>query len=124
MRAANDALRFVLELCALAALAHWGWHTASGVLQIVLAVGAPALMVVVWGRYMSPKAPHRVDDPVRIVLEVVIFGAAVAALFASGETTLGAAMAAAVALHLALTFPLQQRVASPVSEPGSRAGPG
>jgi hypothetical protein len=109
LKAANDGLRFVLELCALAALAHWGWHAASGALQIVLAVGAPALMIVVWGRYMSPKAPHRAEDPVRIVLELVIFGAAVAGLFASGEPALGAAMAAAVTLHLALTFPLRQR---------------
>ena len=26
MRAANDGLRFSLELCALAAVAYWGWN--------------------------------------------------------------------------------------------------
>jgi hypothetical protein len=109
LKAANLGLRFVLELCALAALAFWGWHAASGALRVVLAVGAAALMIVVWGRYMSPKASHPVEDPVRIALEIVIFGAAVAGLFASGEPVLGAVMVAAVALHLALTFPLRQR---------------
>jgi hypothetical protein len=113
VRVANDVLRFVLEICALGALAYWGWHTASGVLQVLLGLGAPILMAVVWGRYMSPKAPHPVEDPVRIVLEVAIFGAAVAALFAADKPALGAAMAVAVALHLALTFPLRQRRVAP-----------
>jgi hypothetical protein len=116
MRPANDALRFVLELCALAALAYWGFRTASGAWQWVLGIGAPLAMAVVWGRFMSPKAAQRLDDPARLVAEVVIFGAAAAALADAGQRALANAFAVAVGVHLTLTFPLAQREA-PESRP-------
>jgi Protein of unknown function (DUF2568) len=46
VRAANLALKFLLELAAIAALAYWGPTAADGVLAVVLAVAAPALFVV------------------------------------------------------------------------------
>jgi putative copper export protein len=57
----------------------------------------------------NTRASHRVEDPLRLMLEVVIFGSAVAALAASGHATLAIVAAVAVAIHLALTFPLDQR---------------
>ena len=56
MRGANLVLRFLLELSALAATAYWGFSTTSGVTQWVLGLGAPALVAVVWGLFVSPKA--------------------------------------------------------------------
>lgn len=110
MRAANDGFRFLLELGALAALAYSGFTVAGGVLQWVLGVGAPALLAAVWGRYISPKAPRRLDnDPPRILAEVAIFGAATAALAVAGATTTAIVFGVAAAVHLALTFPLRQR---------------
>ena len=41
MRPANDGLRFVLELCALAAVAYWGWSAHGGIWRWVLVVAAP-----------------------------------------------------------------------------------
>jgi len=58
MGAANDGLRFVLELYALVALAYWGFHTADGGVQWLLGVGAP--LATVWGLFISPKAPRRI----------------------------------------------------------------
>jgi hypothetical protein len=109
MRYANDALRFVLELCALAALAYWGFHTESGALQWVLGLGAPLAMAVVWGLFMSPKAARPVREPIRLVAEIAIFGAAAVALAAADQPTLAIVFAALVAAHLVLTFPLHQR---------------
>jgi hypothetical protein len=109
VRPANDGFRFVVELCALAALAYWGSHTASGALQWVLGIGAPLAMAVVWGLFMSPKAPMRAHDPVRLLAEIDIFGVAAAALADADRPGLAIAFAAAVAVHLALTLPLHQR---------------
>jgi Protein of unknown function (DUF2568) len=117
LRHANDGLRFLLELAALASLAYWGFETADGVLGWVLGLGAPLLMAVVWGTFMSPKASHRVDDPVRILAEIAIFGAAVAALAVAGQIVLAVVFGVLVAGHLALTFPLDQRRA-PAFRPG------
>ncbi len=55
---ANLALRFVLELAALAALAYWGFHTGHSLLgDVALGVGAPLLAAVIWayGRHRSRR---------------------------------------------------------------------
>ena len=80
MKAANLALRFVLELAALAALAYWGWGVTW-----VIAVAAPAAWIVLWATFGSPKARVKLSTPWRIVFEAVVFGAAAAALWAAGQ---------------------------------------
>jgi anti-sigma-K factor RskA len=109
MRAANDGLRFSLELCALAAVAHWGWSEHGGVWRWVLVVGAPLAVAVLWGNTIAPKAKRRVGDPWRLVVELLVFGSAVAALADADRTVLAIVLGAAVAAHLALTFVLGQR---------------
>jgi hypothetical protein len=108
VRYANDALRFFLELAALAALAYWG-ATVDSPLWPLFAVAAPALLAVFWGRFMSPKASHRLHDPWRLVAEIGVFGIAATALFVRDHDALALALAAAAAVHLALTFVFRQR---------------
>ena len=112
LRAANDGLRFFLELSALAAVAYWGWSEHDGVLRWVLVVAAPLAIALVWGRWVAPKARHPAADPARLGLEVLVFGSAVAALFAADEPLQAAILGAAAVLHLGLTFPLGQRGAA------------
>jgi hypothetical protein len=50
-----------------------------------------------------------VRDPWRLVVELVVFGSAVAALLDADQPVLAIVLGAAVALHLALTFVLGQR---------------
>jgi hypothetical protein len=109
LRAANDGLRFFLELSALAAVAFWGWSEDGGILRWVLVIAAPLAIVLVWGRWIAPKAKHPVVDPARIGLEVLVFGSAVAALFDADEPVQAAILGAVAVVHLVLTFPLGQR---------------
>jgi hypothetical protein len=81
---------------------------------LVLVVAAPLAIAVVWGRWMAPRSNHRVRDPWTLVIELLVFGSAVAALARAGQPDLAAVLAAATAVHLALTFVLQQR---PYSRP-------
>lgn len=75
-------VRFGLELCALAALAYWGFVTTDGVLQVVAGVGAPVLALAAWFLFVSPKASYA--TPVRRALvEAAVFGAAAIALAAA-----------------------------------------
>ena len=105
----NDVLRFFLELAALAALAYWGFSEFGGVAQWVLGLGAPVWAAIVWGRFMSPKASHPTIDPVRLLIEIAVFGAGVAALLAAHAPVLAVIFAVLAGLHLALTFALAQR---------------
>lgn len=109
MRPANDALRFFLELGMLAAVAYWGWWEAHGVLRWVLVFAAPAVVIAVWGRFMAPKSSHRVRDPWRLALELLLFGSAVAALARADDPIGAIVFGALVATHLALSFVLAQR---------------
>lgn len=87
---ARHALKFVLELCALAALASWGATTGPVLANVVLGVGAPLLAALVWGRFAAPKSPHRLADGPRTVVETTVFATAAAALLAAGAGALAA----------------------------------
>jgi hypothetical protein len=79
------------------------------VVRWLFGLGAPLAAAVLWGRFVAPKASHPAVDPLRLALEVLVFGSGLAALFAAGRSTLGAVFGGLVVLHLALTFALGQR---------------
>lgn len=93
MRMLVLAIRFMLELCALAALAVGGWSLTPGPARIAFAVVAPAVAAVVWGRFIAPASRHRLADPARFVLELVVWLAATAALAVAGLPALALAFA-------------------------------
>jgi Protein of unknown function (DUF2568) len=111
VRPANDVLRFSLEMAMLAALAVSGFELGDGAWGWVLGIGLPLLAAGVWGVALAPKSERRVSDPARLAFELLLFGAAAAALVAAGHPALGVVFAVLVLAHLALTFPLGQRVA-------------
>ena len=88
MRAANLVVRFLLELSALTATAYWGFATTSGLTQWVLGLGAPALVAVVWGLFVSPKAKVELPRPMQFAIELLVFAAAAVALVAAGQPVL------------------------------------
>jgi hypothetical protein len=81
----NLALRFFLELGALAAYAAWGWNTGQGWLRFVLAIGVPVIMAACWGTFRIPNdpgpAPVAVPGWLRLGLELAFFTGACVALF-------------------------------------------
>jgi hypothetical protein len=88
---ANLALRFLLELGALAAVALWGWKTGDGVLRFVLPVAAASAVVGVWALFVSPKATIELPLGARLLIEFAVWLAAGAALWASGYGALALA---------------------------------
>lgn len=89
IKGANLALRFVLELCALGALGYWGFETGSGaIMKLGFGIGAPLVAAVVWGTFLSPKAPVALPGILVFILQVLVFGAALAGLVATGHRTL------------------------------------
>lgn len=109
MAAANEIVRFFLELAGLAAVAYGGWSAGEGWWRWLPAVAAPGVVAVIWGRFMAPKSSTRVADPARLLLEVLLFGSAVVALAATSHPVWAAVLAALTALHLAATFVFDQR---------------
>jgi Protein of unknown function (DUF2568) len=85
----NDVLRFLLELGALAALGYWGFTTGSGAAASALGLDAPLAAAVFWGLFVAPKARFPVSETGRVVLGLVVFALATAALLAAGATVAG-----------------------------------
>ena len=107
LRTANLGLRFLLELASLAALAAWGFHTGDSLpADLVLGVGAPLAAAVLWGAFIAPKARFPVPPGVRAVLELVVFAAAAAALWAAGWHTPALVFAVAVLVSESLLYGL------------------
>ena len=97
MTALALGLRFLLELAALAALGWWG-----STVHWALAVLAPVAAAALWGALVAPKAARRLRDPARLVVELVVFFGAGAALAAAGHAALGIALALVAAADCAL----------------------
>jgi len=88
LKSANLALAFLLELCMLAALGDWGFHTGESTMgRIGLGLGTPLLAAIVWGTLLSPRATVKVSGMIKFILQVIAFGAAVVALFAADRST-------------------------------------
>ena len=84
MKAANDGVRFLVEVAALGAVAYWGFHDhKSLVLKLVFGIGGPLLIAFIWARWMAPRSSRRAPEAQRALLELAIFGAAAVALAAS-----------------------------------------
>jgi len=89
MRMLNLVVRFACEIAALVAFVWWGWPIVGWIVAAVVAV--------MWGLVVAPKASHRLPDPSRLLVELVIFASAAVAFY----ETAGAA-AAGVFLVLAV----------------------
>ena len=99
------ALRFVLELCALAALGYWGWQTGqTQVMKAGLGIGAPLMAAVLWGLFVAPKARIAAPATVRFAVELAVFTLAALGLYLAGRPQLALALAIAYVIHRVLLF--------------------
>jgi len=104
----NLAVRFLLELAMLVILGYWGWHLANGLTQYALAAGLPIVAAMLWGTFRiqnDPKpAPVEVPGIVRLLLEWLLFGAAVFALYDLRYFTLSIILAVILTLHYIISY--------------------
>lgn len=106
----NLALRFLLELAALAGLALLAWHVADGWIRVVLAVVAPLTAAVVWGGFnvrgdpsRSGRSPIRVDGRLRLAIELAVLGIGGWGLW-TWSRVVGVVDLALVAFHYAVSW--------------------
>jgi hypothetical protein len=95
LRGITLTVRFLCELAMLAALAYWGFRVGDGVGAWVLGICAPLLAAVVWGAWVAPKARWPVPIPTRVLLELILFGAAAGALAIAGQPLLAVVLGVA-----------------------------
>jgi hypothetical protein len=103
IKTTNLGLRFLLELCMLAALGYWGFQVSKGTLmKIGLGIGAPLIAAVLWGLFEAPNSSMRLQGAPQLILEVAIFAVAAAALYAAKHPSLAVMFTVIVVLNRVL----------------------
>ncbi len=107
----NLALRFGLELAALAGLGAAAWKLSSGPLRWPMMLVVPAVAATVWGIFnvlddpsRSGSAPVEVTGWSRIIIELVVLGAGAAAVILVVNRDVGIAFAVLIAAHYAVSW--------------------
>ena len=102
LRSGNMLLAFLLELAMLAAFCYAGWvSTPTLWFRVVLAVGLPALAILLWAVCAAPKAgKRRLKMPALLIFKLIIFGAATAAWWVAGQAFIAAIFGALVVINL------------------------
>lgn len=81
-------LRFLLELGTLASVGYAVAQFRPGTAGLLLGFVAVAVIALVWGVFVSPRAPRRLADPGRLALELGFFGLAPLGLYLVGFLSL------------------------------------
>jgi hypothetical protein len=98
---AIDVVAFLCEIIAFVVLAIWGFASWPFPWNIVVGLGTPIVAILLWALFVSPRAVFAVHPFVRAIVELLVYAAATAALWAMGLVWVGIAYAiVAVAVGL------------------------
>ena len=104
----NLALRFGLELGALAGLGLAAWRVTSGPVRWAAVTLVPISVAAVWGIFnvvddpsRSGAAPVEVNGWIRLAIELLILGGGAAAIALAGRRDVGIIFAVFIAIHYA-----------------------
>ena len=102
LRRGNLLLAFLLELAMLAAFCFAGWTLGTATwMKAGLAIGLPAIAIVLWAMYAAPRAgKRRLKMPRLLIFKVGIFVAASIAWWAAGQAFIASIFVALVAINV------------------------
>jgi hypothetical protein len=108
VRTANLALKFGLELAALAAFAYCGNQLHGALRSVLVAVVAPLGVACLWGLLAAPSSSRRLAKAARIPFELAVFGLAALALWSAKLPVAAAVFAGVAALNSLLLTAFDQ----------------
>jgi hypothetical protein len=107
----NLTFRFLLEITGLVGLFRLGLDTGTGAWRWALAGALTFVAMALWATFRVPgdasargDAPYSVTGPVRLVIELVVFGGGALGWFVAGPSWMGWAYLAALVLHHGLSY--------------------
>jgi Protein of unknown function (DUF2568). len=109
LRLVNLAVRFFLELAALAAFAYAATTIDAPVAaRAALAVLAPVSIAILWALFISPKARFSSGRLGQVGLGLIVFLSAATVLFLRGQSTFAIAFGVTAVVSSALLYALPQ----------------
>ena len=105
IKVVNAGVSFLLELVALGIFGLYGYRLDLPVwARVMAAIALPLLMIVLWVIFAAPKSGTRLSGLALLEFKVVVFGAAVLALYALGYRAPALVLVAIVVVNLGLEF--------------------
>ncbi|MDR6868047.1 membrane protein YdbS with pleckstrin-like domain [Microbacterium resistens] len=86
---ALDIVRVVVLLVAMSSLVLWGLVAWAMPWNIITAIGAPLIVLLVWALFLSPRPVLAVHPFVRALVELVIYAGVTIAWWSLGQTWIG-----------------------------------
>lgn len=100
LKGLNATLAFLLELAMIVSLGYWGYQsTDSALLKWLLAIGLPAVAILVWARYFAPKATRRLSIVPGALLSLGLFLLAALALYSVNQPAAAMVLAAVAVVN-------------------------
>ncbi|MFB4348988.1 YrdB family protein [Microbacterium sp. CR_7] len=90
---ALDVIRSIVLVISVATLALWGFATWPLPWNIVLGIGAPVLVILVWALFLSPRAVLRLHPFLRAAVELLIYVSVTIAWWLMDQPVIGLAFA-------------------------------
>ena len=84
-----DIVRVVVLIAALASLALWGLVAWALPWNLVAAIGAPVITLLLWALFLSPRPVLAVHPFVRAAVELVVYAGVTIAWWTMGQAWIG-----------------------------------
>ncbi|PEQ30677.1 hypothetical protein CN467_26020 [Bacillus cereus] len=105
LQAFNIALRFMLELCVLGIVGYWGFRVGTiTVIKVTLAIILPVIVAVIWALFGAQHAEWEVQGILHVLLEIIVFGVGVAALYHLKHYMLASGLVIIIVVNRILMF--------------------
>ena len=88
-----DIIRAIVLIAALASLALWGFAMWAFPWNLVLGIGAPVIVLLVWALFLSPRPVLRLHPFIRAAVELLIYAGVTLAWWSMGQAWAGIAFA-------------------------------
>ncbi|WP_435743319.1 YrdB family protein [Microbacterium sp. PMB16] len=88
-----DIVRVVVLVVAVASLALWGFASSTLPWNVILGIGAPIVVILLWAVFLSPRPVLRVHPFLRAVVELFIYVGVTIAWWSMGQALIGSAFA-------------------------------
>lgn len=88
-----DVIRAVVLVVAVASLALWGFATWSLPWNVIIGIGAPVIVILIWALFLSPRPVLRVHPFLRAAVELLIYVGVTIAWWSMDQALIGSAFA-------------------------------
>lgn len=90
---ALDIVRSIVLVIAVGTLALWGFATWPLPWSIVIGIGAPVIVIVLWALFLSPRPVLRLHPFLRAIVELLIYVSVTIAWWLMEQPVIGVAFA-------------------------------